>query len=168
MLESSIIIREYQTRDHQECRALWGELTEWHREIYQDATIGGQHPEDYFDKHLAAVGPNQLWVAVHGLRVVGLVGLIFGADEAEMEPLIVSRAYRGKGIGTRLIERAVAETRKRGVRLLSVRPVARNVETIKLLHKEGFRNVGFIELFIDLSDRVWKPGLEISNCEFNF
>lgn len=53
-------IRKYQETDREHCRALWRELAEWHREIYQDPTIGGEHPEDYFDKHLAEVGSNQL------------------------------------------------------------------------------------------------------------
>jgi hypothetical protein len=58
-------IRKYQPEDLEQCRDLWRELVEWHREIYQDPTIGGTHPEEYFNKHLAEVGSDQLWVAVH-------------------------------------------------------------------------------------------------------
>ena len=109
----SFVIRKYQDEDKKQCRALWGELTEWHRKIYQDPTIGGQHPEDCFDKHLVTVGPDQIWGVVHDSEVVGIVGLVFKRDEAEIEPLIVNKAYRRKGIGTKLIETAVSEARKK-------------------------------------------------------
>jgi len=164
----SFVIRKYQDDDRKQCRALWRELTEWHREIYQDPTIGGEHPEDYFDKHLAAVGPDQIWVAVHDSKVVGLVGLIVKGEEAEIEPLIVSKAYRRKGIGKQLIETVVSEARKNKVRFLDIKPVARNISTIKFLYKQGFQNLGHIDLFIDFSNYPWKSGPEIFGCEFNF
>ena len=161
-------IRKYRETDREQCRSLWRELTEWHREIYQNPTIGGEHPEDYFDEHLAKVGPERLWVAVHDSRVVELVGLMLEKNEAEIEPLIVSKNYRRKGIGKRLIETVVSDARKKGVRILNVKPVARNVETIKFLYNQGFRNVGHIDLFMDLSNYAWKSGLEIHGCKFNF
>jgi GNAT superfamily N-acetyltransferase len=164
----SFVIRKYQSNDREHCRALWRELTEWHREIYQDPTIGGEHPEDYFDKHLVTVGPEQLWVAIHNSTVVGLVGLILNGEEAEIEPLIVSKAYRCKGIGTKLIETVVSEVHKKEVKFLNIKPVARNINTIKFLHKLGFKNLGHINLFMDLSNRSWKLGLEIFGCKFNY
>lgn len=68
----SFIIRIYQDDDIEQCRALWRGLTERRREVYQDSTIGGQHPEDCFDKHLATVEPDQIWGVVHDSEVVGL------------------------------------------------------------------------------------------------
>lgn len=148
---------------------MWRELTEWHREIYQDPTIGGEHPEDYFDKHLAKVGLEQLWVAEHNAKVVGLVGLMSGLyGEVEIEPLIVSRAYRGKGVGKQLIQTVIAEARRRGLHSLNVSPVARNVGTLKFLYKLGFKNLGQIQLFIDFTDHKWKDGPELFGCKFKF
>lgn len=164
----SVVIRKYQDGDREQCRGLWRELTEWHREIYEDPNIGGEHPEDQFDKHLATVGPDQLWVAVHNSRVVGLVGLIFKGNETEIEPLIVSKAYRRKGIGTKLIETVVSEARKKGVKFLNIAPVARNMNTIKFLYKRGFKNLGYINLFIDFTSYPWKSGPEIFECKFNY
>jgi len=162
------MIRKYQPEDREECRYLWMELTEWHSEIYQDPTIGGMHPEDYFDRHLADVGPDRLWVAVSGSHVVGLIGLIVKGNEAEIEPLVVSKAHRGKGIGKELIEVVVSEARNEGVRFLNVKPVARNIEAIRFLYKRGFKNLGHIELFLDFSDYAWKPRLEVHGYEFSF
>jgi GNAT superfamily N-acetyltransferase len=167
-MATSVVIRSYQESDRAGCRSLWRELTEWHREIYQDPKIGGEHPEEYFDKHLAKVGPEQLWVAVRGSECVGLIGLILEGNEAEIEPLIVSKAHRGKGVGRRLIETAISEAKKRGARLLNIKPVARNAETIRFLHRRGFKNLGYIELFMDLSGHSWKKGPRMFDCEFEF
>jgi GNAT superfamily N-acetyltransferase len=164
----SSVIRKYHDDDREQCRDLWRELTEWHRLIYQDPSIGGEHPEDYFDKHLANVGPDQLWVAVQESEVVGLTGLIFKEEQAEIEPLIVSEAYRGKGIGTKLVETVVSAAQERGVRFLDVKPVARNIETIRFLYKRGFKNLGHINLFIDFSNTRWKPRPKIFDCRFNY
>jgi GNAT superfamily N-acetyltransferase len=167
-MRMSLMIRHYREDDREHCRSLWRDLTEWHREIYQDPTIGGEHPEDYFDRHLSKVGPDRLWVALCGSKVVGLVGLIVEGNEAEIEPLIVSKPYRGKGIGKQLIETVISEARKMRVRSLCIKPVARNVRTIKFLCRQGFKNLGHIELFIDFSDYAWKPGFEFLGCKFNF
>lgn len=164
----SIVIRKYQDEDREQCRALWRELTEWHREIYQDPNIGGEHPEEYFDKHLAEVGSDQLWVAVHNSRIVGLVGLMLRGEETEIEPLIVSKAYQRKGIGTKLIQTMVSEARKKGVKYLNIGPVARNKRAIKFLHKQGFKNLGYLNLFIDFTNHTWKSGIEIHGCKFNY
>ena len=168
MRVTEVLVRKYLPADRESCRDLWRELTEWHRQIYQDPSIGGAHPEDYFDRHLARVGADHLWVAVLDFRVVGLVGLAVKEEEAEIEPLIVSQPYRQMGMGKRLLETVIGEARKLEVRFLSVKPVARNVEAIGFFHKQGFRNVGHIELFIDFSDQEWKKRLNLFNLQFNF
>jgi len=171
-MAESFTVRGYESGDREQCRSLWRELTEWHREIYDDPRIGGEHPEDCFDKHLGKVGADNLWVAVSGSNVVGLIGLMVVDDETEIEPLIVSRTHRGKGIGKQLVHRAIDEARKRGLRLLNIKPVARNAQTIRFLYKQGFTNLGYIELFIDLTGASarydWKPGPSIFGCDFNY
>ena len=164
----SIVTWNYQDRDRGQCRSVWRELTEWHREIYQDSTIGGGHPEDYFDKHLAKVGPKQIWVAVHESKVVGMAGLIIEENEAEIEPLIVSKAYRGKGVGTQLIKTVVAEARKLGVKFLIVGPVARNINAIKFLYKQGFKTLGNVELCMCFGDYAWEQGPKLFWCKFKY
>ena len=167
MIEN-LVIRKYQSTDRESCRSLWRELTEWHREIYQDPTIGGTNLEDHFDEHLAKVGAERIWVAVIDSQVKGFIGLIFDKEEAEIEPLIVSKLYRNQGVGTRLIETVITEVKKLGVKFLNSKPVARNLEIIKLLHKLGFRNIGHIQLFIDFSTKQWKKELTLFDLQFNY
>ncbi|MDH5449444.1 MAG: GNAT family N-acetyltransferase [Candidatus Bathyarchaeota archaeon] len=162
------MIRKYKPNDREQCRRLWRDLTEWHREIYDDPTIGGEHPEDYFDKHLVKVGPDRLWVAVHDSQVVGLVGLIVTGEEGEIEPLIVIRAYRHKGIGKQLVETIISEARNMEIRYLNVKPVARNIQAINFLYQQGFKTLGHIQLFLDFADHTWKPGPRLFGCKFDF
>jgi ribosomal protein S18 acetylase RimI-like enzyme len=161
-------IRAYQDGDREDCRSLWRELVEWHREIYADQSIGGEHPEDYFDKHLAKVGAGNIWVASNGTRLVGFVGLIVEGNEAEIEPLIVTRKLRHEGIGKQLVQKVISATRKRGLLSLSVRPVARNEEALKFFCEQGFSILGRLELFMDFSGHAWKSGVRIHGCEFEF
>ncbi|MEM3731471.1 MAG: GNAT family N-acetyltransferase [Candidatus Bathyarchaeia archaeon] len=163
-----VAIRKYKEADREYCRSLWRELTEWHREIYQDPTIGGENPENHFDKHLTLVGPDNLWVAEYDAKVVGLAGLFARENEAEIEPFIVSKAHRGKGIGKQLLKTMVSEAQKLGVRFLCIKPVARNTQAIKFLHEQGFRTIGEIELFIDFSAYRWKRGPKLFGCQFNY
>jgi len=161
-------IRTYQPADRKQCRDLWKELTVWHRKIYQDPTIGGEHPEHYFDEHLAKVGPERLWVAAYDSQVVGFIGLVVEEVEAEIEPLIVSENYRYKGIGMQLLRIAISEARTLGVKFLKVKPVARNVQAIKFFYNQGFKSLGHIDMFLDFCDYKWKQGPKLFECEFNF
>jgi len=166
-MKSAIKIRNYRDIDKEDCRLLWRELTEHHREIYQELTIGGEHPEDYFDKYLNKVGPARIWIAILDSEVVGLAGLDVSGYEAEIEPLIVTKEHRNKGVGTKLLEKVVAEARKIGTSL-NVSPVARNVEAIRFFHKAGFNKLGRVEMFIDFSNRKWKPYLELHGCKLDY
>lgn len=161
-------IRKYQPRDLPSCRTLWTELTQHHRDIYQSPNIGGPDPGKHFDEHLAKVGPDNLWVATHNDTVIALTGLMGEGDQAEVEPAIVSEHHRRKGIGGALMETVIAEARNRGVKYLSVRPVARNAEALRFFTQQGFTNVGHIELFIDLTNREWKQGLKIFDLDLKY
>ena len=164
-----VIVRGYKDKDREECRALWGELTQWHRDIYDDPGIGGANPGLYFDEHLEKVGPRQLIVASIGSKVVGLVGYIDQEEEIEVEPLIVSRDCRGLGIGTRLLDEVKRRVqKKKGIKYLSVRPVARNERAIEYFRSRGFDKIGRIELFIDFSGHEWKKDLSLFEHQFEY
>jgi ribosomal protein S18 acetylase RimI-like enzyme len=164
-----VFIRGYKDKDREECRALWGELTQWHRDIYDDSGIGGANPGLHFDEHLKKVGHRQLIVASVGSKVVGLVGYMDGEEEFEVEPLIVSRDCRGKGIGTMLLNEVRKRVQKqKGVKYLSVRPVARNERAIEYFRSRGFDKIGRIELFIDFSGREWKKDMSLFERQFEY
>lgn len=162
-------IRGYEGADLASCRSLWVSLTEWHRQIYKAAHIGGDDPGAQFDEHLDTVGAENLWVAESAGRLIGLIGLIPSSDEAEVEPVIVQPSDRHTGVGKALMQYVLAEARRRGLRRLIVRPVARNSAALTFFKAAGFTTVGHVELMADLDTAAtgWRPGAEISGVEFD-
>ena len=132
-------VRNYRPADLAACRSLWVELTEWHRQIYGSPEIGGPDPGRKFDEHVERVGAQRIWLATIGGEVVGMVGVIQTEDEIELEPIVVSEQWRGRGIGRQLAERVVAEARAAGMGQLLARPVARNAAAIRFLPRPRVR-----------------------------
>jgi ribosomal protein S18 acetylase RimI-like enzyme len=149
---------------------LWRELTQYHRDIYGDPSIGGTDPGGAFDEHLANPRLAGVWVAEDDGQVVGFCGLLVEAEEAEADPIVVGSAQRSQGVGRRLLEHVTDEAKSRGVRFLSVRPVARNIEAFSLYYGAGFRTLGQVELFMELrqTGREWKPGIRIHEHDFEY
>ena len=159
-------VRNYRPADRAACRSLWVELTEWHRQIYDSPEIGGADPGRKFDEHLERVGAQRIWLATIDGEVVGMVGVIQTEDEIELEPIVVSEPWRGRGIGRQLAERVVAEARAAGMGQLLARPVARNEAAIRFFHDLGFDALGQLELVLDFRpapDQVWRPGATIAD-----
>ena len=162
-----MIVRGYREADLDACRALWVELTQWHRDIYAAPEIGGDDPGAYFDEQLATVGAHNISVAEDDGRVVGFAGMIPEEKRAELEPIVVSAAYRGRGIGRALANAVVANARERGLRQVFARPSGRNAEAIRFFHAQGFGVLGQIELIFDLAaPERWRPGEQIAGRDF--
>ena len=163
-----IEVRGYREGDRDACRRLWEELTVWHREIYDDPTIGGPEPGLHFDEHLAKAGPEHLLVAVAGDTVVGLVGYLVAEEEIEVEPLVVSRSHRSRGVGTMLLDAVVKRVEGSGIKFLTVRPVVRNKKALEFFRSRGFDKVGRIELFVDYTGGNWKKDLRLFELDFGY
>jgi len=146
----SASIREYQVSDLDRCRELWRSLTQRHRDIYDDPTLGGPDPGFEFDAYLKNPQLHRVWVAEIADRVLGACGLLMRGEESELEPIVVAPSHRSRGIGALLAQSAIAESRRLGVKYVNVRPVARNLEAIRFFHREGFRLLGRFELSIML------------------
>src|SRR5262245_33866735 len=146
----SASIREYRRDDLDRCRELWRSLTQRHRDIYDDPTLGGPDPGVEFDEYLAQRELHRVWLAEVGHQVLGLCGLLVRGEECELEPIVVDPNYRRRGIGALLAQQAIAESRQLGMKYVNVRPVARNLEAIRFFHREGFRLLGRFELSIAL------------------
>ena len=85
-------MRDYAEGDYRACRALWAELTEYHRRIYGDPSIGGDDPGAEFDGYLAMSQRIGSWVAESHAGVVGLTGLLDRGTSGEVEPVVVAEA----------------------------------------------------------------------------
>ncbi len=162
-------VRGYDSGDRDACRALWVELTTWHRDLYQAPEIGGSDPGRLFDGHLTRVGPEHVWIAETEEGVVGMTGLIPGETVDELEPLVVRATHRGRGIGTQLARVVIQASRERGALYLRVRPAARNTLALEFFHDRGFDVVGQIELLLDFRPaerRKWREGETLADLAF--
>lgn len=161
-------LRRYTDGDLEACRGLWTQLTEAHRAIYEDASIGGHDPGRHFDRHIEKIGAESIWVAEVGGNIVGLMGLETEEDEMTIEPLVVAVGWRRRGIGRRFVEIAIEEAKRRGASFLSVRPVARNIAALKFFSSNGMTVVGHVELSMGLKDREWKDGLILHGIDLKY
>jgi GNAT superfamily N-acetyltransferase len=168
---SEIVVRDYAESDYGACRSLWAELTEYHRSIYGDPSIGGDDPGAGFDDYIAESRRMGSWVAEFRGGVIGLTGLFDRGRSGEVEPVVVAEAARNRGVGRMLISRVVEEARTRGYDYLAIRPVARNVAAVRRFHAAGFRALGgHIDLTMDLAARrhEWLPGASLHGLDFDY
>ena len=164
-MSNDVTIRPFDEQDASACRALWAELTRWHRALYEDTSIGGDDPGSGFDGY-----PEQarLWVAERNGSVVGLVGLQIRGRQAEIEPVVVSFDARGQRIGRSLVETAVEAARAEGVRQVKASPVARNALALRFFHRLGFDTLGHIDVLLDLErpKDYWNARETLAEREF--
>ena len=164
-MSNDVTIRPFEDQDASACRALWAELTRWHRALYEDTSIGGDDPGSGFDGY-----PEQarLWVAERNGSVVGLVGLQIRGRQAEIEPVVVSFDVRGQRIGRSLVETAVEAARAEGVRQVKASPVVRNALALRFFHRLGFDTLGHVDVLLDLErpKDYWNARESLAEREF--
>ena len=145
-------VRAYRPPDHGDCRRLWAELTSEHRERYGEPLRDDEDPGAAFEEHLTRLDLAGMWVADDpGVGVVGLVGLILDGPAGEVEPVVVTRSRRGEGIGRALLGYVADQARTRGLRQLTIAPMARDVDAIHCLHAAGYDALSRVTLAIDLT-----------------
>jgi GNAT superfamily N-acetyltransferase len=69
-----------------------------------------------------ASGVLAAWIAEEGGRSVGQAGLLIRGRAAELLNVYVAPAFRGRGLGTALVEAAIAEARSRGLAAMRLQP----------------------------------------------
>jgi GNAT superfamily N-acetyltransferase len=143
-------IRSYRPADHSAARALWVEFVEQHRELYGTPQAAGD-PGTGFEEYLTRLDLSGVWVAEDQTDgVVGLIGLIMRGRVGEVEPIVVSAAHRGSGIGRALLDHVAEQARKRSLARLTITPESRNVSALRSLHAAGYDVLSAVELSLDL------------------
>jgi RimJ/RimL family protein N-acetyltransferase len=103
--------------------------------------IGAEPPVDV-ERRAARFNLDGAFVAVAGDEIVGLLHVEatgFGFGELGM---LVARDWRGRGVGSALVERAIGWARERGLHKLSLSVFAHNEAAIALYRKFGFVEEG--------------------------
>jgi ribosomal protein S18 acetylase RimI-like enzyme len=165
------VVREYEERDRAACRRLWAQLTQWHRDLYEDQSIGGDDPASWFDRFRDERQPVGIWVAELDGRVIGFSGALAleHGKRYELEPIVVDAGLRGRGIGSALARAVIDRARADGMRGVEVRPAARNGDAIRFFHAHGFDVLGQLELVLDLAaPERWRRGERLAGRDFRF
>ncbi len=168
---SGILLRTYLPTDAPACKDLFEQLFEAHRHLYDDPSIGRRGPAHELRKLLRRSGARNTWVAIHNRRVIGLMGLLPHRTYGEVEPLVVDRSTRRRGVARELLVQALSEARRRRWTYLALRPVARNAVALRTFHTVGFTFLGQLELNLRLTERgrsalVPVPGPVIAGRRF--
>jgi len=140
-----VTVRPYRPADHNACRRLWGELAEHHDHLYGPSG-SGQAAEAGFEEYLTRLDLSGLWVAHSADGVVGFVGLTLDGSAGQIDPIVVTRRLRGRGIGRALLSAVATEARRRGLTELTVSPAARDHAALRSLRAAGFGAVSTVTL----------------------
>jgi GNAT superfamily N-acetyltransferase len=149
-----VTIRGYRPSDHNACRRLWAELTEHLQQLYgeqpaEDADLGAG-----FEEYLTQLNLSGMWVAEDAeVGVAGFVGLMLDGRAGEVDPVVVTRSLRGRGIGRALLARVADEASRRGLARLTVSPSVRDESALRALHAAGFGTVATVTLSYAVSGR---------------
>jgi ribosomal protein S18 acetylase RimI-like enzyme len=118
------------------------------RELFIAGMLEGQVPDNdtgadidnLLEAYFADEGESCFWVAEHGGKVVGMVGVQkIGEDTAEIRRLRVSADLRRRGIGMRLMHEAVAFCQRLGYLKVVLDVRIERGPAISLFEKFGFQ-----------------------------
>lgn len=74
-------------------------------------------------------------------KVIGTVALKKIDDSSvELKALYLDSKYRGKGLGSRLMDKAVSEAKERGFKSIVLDSMSKYKDALRLYEKYGFRN----------------------------
>jgi len=107
-----------------------------------DEAISEIASEEFLRKRLAT--PTiQMMVAEEGRRIIGLSSIRrVDAREAELSGIVVLESATGKGVGSRLLRKALDAARKRGFNSVRVKTEMSNEKAISFYTKAGFTESG--------------------------
>jgi GNAT superfamily N-acetyltransferase len=147
-----VTVRSYRPSDHNACRRLWAELIEHRTSLYGERVGVDADPGAGFEEYLTQLNLSGMWVADHGEDgVCGFVGLMLDGRAGQVDPVVVTKSMRGRGIGRALLATVVAEARRRGLRRLTVSPLIRDHAALRTLHAAGFATATTLTLSYDLA-----------------
>jgi ribosomal protein S18 acetylase RimI-like enzyme len=107
-----------------------------------EEAIGEIASEEFLKKRLATPSM-QTTVAEEGREIVGFASVRrMGEREAELSGIVVLESARGRGVGSRLLRKALDGARKRGFNSVVVKTEVANERAIGFYKKAGFTEAG--------------------------
>lgn len=162
MSDASFTIRSFRGSDAAACQ-----------QLYREGLIGGQIAQndtgldiDDIESAYMKVPGNHMWVAEVDGRVIGMIGVIHSDGTAEIRRLRVREDHRRRGVGSALLEKALAFCQENNYLKVALDTFVEREPAIRLFEKFHFRvgrtrNYGGKELlyfYLDLYTREDKDG----------
>ncbi len=145
MVEGNLVLRDIQEKDVAGLLALY---PHWNRSL----------AEKRIRRTLFSVRERRVVAELNG-QIVGHVKITYGSGVhshlARVYSVIVSKNFRGKGIASKLMEKAISELLQ-GIEIVLLETQHDNASAIHLFEKLGFEQYGVLE-------RAWKKGTEYKN-----
>ncbi|MDQ1912169.1 GNAT family N-acetyltransferase [Paenibacillus sp. GD4] len=150
---SNLSIRRAESRDLPAVLELWLEAADW---IYRELGIHQWKPSSFTIESVTEhFRKTELFVAVDGERVMGTYSVqwndpfIWGDRDDEqsgyIHRLVVSRSYRGEGVGRLLLEQAAVYIRSQGKDRIRLDCMADNVRLNEYYRHQGFEYLGRVD-----------------------
>lgn len=88
-------------------------------------------------------------VARVGKKIVGFAGFKKILDEADIMNIVVHKDFRGRGVGSKLLENLIVYAKDNNLKILNLEVNEKNLYAIRLYNKFGFNNVGTRKNYYD-------------------
>ena len=126
----SVVIRDYEARDFRDIVEIDAEA------------FGNRNP--VYDAYIYITFGSDLIVADVGGKVVGYIALMNHGKDAKIVSFAVRRAFRGRGIGRRLLKSAIERCKQRGKERILLEVRVSNIVAQRLYKKNGFEIIDII------------------------
>lgn len=148
---SRVTVRTYRPEDQDRVKHCIIKLQDFERVLEADRVEGERVVERYFQELQKAYHHNsgRMFVAEVEEEVVGFINVQFEhesqiyistlVDYAYISDIVVLQAYRGRGLGTMLLQQAEAFARQQGATVLKIGVLARNQQAADVYQHAGFR-----------------------------
>jgi ribosomal protein S18 acetylase RimI-like enzyme len=148
---SRVTVRTYRPEDQDRVKHCIIELQDFERVLEPDRVEGERVVERYFRELQEAHHHNtgRMCVTEVEEEVVGFINVQFEhesqmyisslVDYAYISDIVVLQAYRGRGLGTMLLQQAEAFARQQGATFLKIGVLARNQQAADVYQHAGFR-----------------------------
>jgi len=138
VLKLSMIIRRAEEKDTPVLEDLLLQFSEW--PLQRDQTL----------HRIMRETTSELLVAESNQEIIGLIHQIFFLDPVHaglnsyITSLFVKESHRKKGLGLRLLQKAIENAKKKGVIEVHVDTEENNVRAMEFYQKSGFKKVGVV------------------------
>lgn len=140
-MEENISVREYQSIDHQQVVDL---ILSIQQEEYNIPITKNDQPDLFQIESFYQHGKGKFWVALHGGKVVGTIGLLdIGSGQVALRKMFVESEYRGKEFKTAflLLNKAIEWSKDKEVKEIFLGTTLQFVAAHRFYEKNGFQEI---------------------------